>query len=1022
MDVDVNYDMQPEAEGKAAVKVLHEPHRHENLSFPIHQTVVSIESALCEMKLSPDDNSNADDPDDNSNADDPDDNSNADEAPENKDERQLLNTIQITSTPERYSTWTGSYKEWSTNINLGPFREGIPIPPEDKYIMKYYESLQYMLYETGYPETVDRTSQPRTVSKDDITICMLSSPVECMSTLTEGGNQCPGNMLLVLSTTWLSKKKSETKDGFYSLYVHKAIAFGVNGQSSLETYDPPRRVTYFVNFFTRACTNGQRHDGKEVEAYLDCPMSSSLKLTKLVDDKLWTRSLVSELGLAFPETVAFAYSSDIVYPQEEPDIRVVHIDEKKTNLEMIVDIEVNKFLDRCFKKEVKMIVVKPSGIMWHASNGVTYHWIHNREEIIQVILEFFTLIDPGDAVLVETFIETIKPVKNSKVPRWRCTESCAVHLRSTVCRRNNDTAVTTNINCGIAFVEEPVTETTAILQPLRTTLIAYGVTDDDKIDRFEKDVKEASAAILDSIMSYESDLDTSERGGLFAQTDIIGIDFVIASRNGVLTPVCIEVNSHDCTINCHTFETFYPKLKKKTVGPYVETMIVRSVNLLMVGKTVLVVGGGDYSKHFIWPAAEEMGIKVVLVESDPNHFAKDDVDEFIPFDFSDHTQDDQHAMKIFNYIRKNTIKLDGCLTFWEDCVPLVARLCHLLNLPGSTEKGALIAKSKSDTLAVLNKVPGSSPHWPLINLYMSWFLPLRSQADIKNIQKVRKFPLIMKLEYGSRAVGVTLVRNAAEMEEKYNDIRSILQKPEDYSGIGLGHGNTLMVMEYLVGTEHDVDIILHERRMAGAFVSDNGPTRGKTFTETAACMPSVLSYDKQRQLIIAAYQCCLELGLKNGVFNVEFKMEATGPKLIEVNGRMGGFYHRDWIRKVYGIDVLMSAFEIACGIKPHIPDRPPRGQMMGIMCIPSLHSHILQDPYYISKRLDLEAAGKIHFNLFDQHAEVRAGGFEEPFANVAVIAEDLPTARKKLVAIAKDLNIDHPDYNVDSFLEDFWSI
>ncbi|KAL3855367.1 hypothetical protein ACJMK2_014578, partial [Sinanodonta woodiana] len=899
----------------------------------------------------------------------------------------------------------------------------IPIPPEDKYVMKYYESLQYILYETGYPETVDRTSQPRTASKDDITICMLSSPVECMSILTEGGNQCPGNMLLVLSTTWLSKKKSETKDGFYSLYVHKAIAFGVSGHSFLETYDPPRRVTYFVNFFTKACTNGQRHDGKDVEAYLDCPMSSSLKLTKLVDDKLWTRSIVCELGLAFPETVAFAYNSDFVYPQHEPAIRVIHIDEKKTNLEEIVDVEVDKFLDRCFKKEVKMIVVKPSGVMWHASNGVTYHWIHDRDEIVKVILEFFTLIDQGDAVLVETFVETIKPINTSKVPRWRkCTDSCAVQLRSTVCRRNDDTAVTTHINCRIAFVEEPVTDTTGIQQPLRTTLNAYGVTDDDEIERFEKDVKEASAAILDGIMSYEADLDTSERGGLFAQTDIIGIDFVIANRNGVLTPVCIEVNSHDCTINCYAFETFYPKIKETTVRPYVETMIARSINWLMVGKRVLVVGGGDYRTQFIWPAAEENGIKVMLVESDPNHYAEDDVDEFIRFDFSDHTQDDQHAMKIFNYIRKNKIKLDGCLTFWEDCVPLAARLCHLLNLPGSTEKGALSAKSKSDTLAVLNTVSGGSPHWPLLNLYTSWFLPLRSQADIKNIQKVRKFPLIMKLEYGSRAVGVTLVRNADEMEDKYKEIRAVLQKPDDYYGIGLGHGNTLMAMEYLVGTEHDVDIVLHERRLAGAFVSDNGPPRGKTFTETAACMPSALSYDKQRQLIIAAYQCCLDLGLKNGVFNVEFKMEATCPKLIEVNGRMGGFYHRDWIRKIYGIDVLMSAFEIACGIKPYIPDRLPRGQMVGIMCIPSLHSHILKDPYYISKRLDLEAAGKIHFNLFDQHPAVHAGGFEEPFANVAVMAEDLPTARQKLLKVAKELNIVHPDYNVDSFLEDFWNI
>jgi hypothetical protein len=43
-------------------------------------------------------------------------------------------------------------------------------------------------------------------------------------------------------------------------------------------------------------------------------------------------------------------------------------------------------------------------------------------------------------------------------------------------------------------------------------------------------------------------------------------------------------------------------------------------------------------------------------------------------------------------------------------------------------------------------------------------------------------------------------------------------------------------------------------------------------------------------MIAAAAQCCNCLGLRNGVFNVEFKMTGMGPKLIEINGRQGGFY------------------------------------------------------------------------------------------------------------------------------------
>ncbi|KAK3593499.1 hypothetical protein CHS0354_037022 [Potamilus streckersoni] len=125
---------------------------------------------------------------------------------------------------------------------------------------------------------------------------------------------------------------------------------------------------------------------------------------------------------------------------------------------------------------------------------------------------------------------------------------------------------------------------------------------------------------------------------------------------------------------------------------------------------------------------------------------------------------------------------------------------------------------------------------------------------------------------------------------------------------------------------------------------------------------------------------------------------------------MGGLYLRDWIKKIYGTDLLLSAFEVSCGIKPYVPDPIPIGQMMGIMCIPSLHGHILKDPSYASKWKEFEAAE--NFNLFETDAVVGVGGFEFPFANIAVMEKDLPSARQKLIAIAKDLNIVHLDYDL----------
>ncbi|KAL3855373.1 hypothetical protein ACJMK2_014584 [Sinanodonta woodiana] len=894
---------------------------------------------------------------------------------------------------------------------------GTPIPQEDKCVLDYYNILQNMLQETGYPETGDRTSQPKSTTLEDISICILSSPAECMAILLEGGKRCPGDMLLVLSTTWLSKKNSKSHKRLYSLYVHKAIAFGVAGQTFLETYIPPRRATYFMNFCNNVSALWQIESGTEIEDNLDCPTSSSINLRRMTSDILWTRHLMSKIGLDFPETVGFVFGTYAAYSNDMTAIRVVHVDRKKTDLENIVSAEVTKFLKRCIQNKVAMIVVRTSGMMWKDNNRLTLHYSNEHEGIIKKVSELFAWINHGDAVLLETFIETIKPAMVANGPRWSCTEDSTICMRSIVCRNHVDTPVTTNVTCGISLVRDPVKEDDTICQPLNVTLIGYGVTDEAERDIFEKEVREKSADVLNIIMTYESELNTSERGGLLAQTDVIGIEFVITRRNGTLTPVGIAVKSHNCIAKCQIFENLYPKMKGVSVRPLVETMITRSQKFIMVGKSILVIGAGGYSRQFIWKAAEGMGIQVVLVDSDPNHSAKNEVVEFIHVNFSDHTQDEQHAMTISKHIKDSQIKVDGCLTFVEDYVPLTAMCCELLNLPGATKTGALRAKHKSATLAILRERTADLPNWPKACIYTSWFSPLRSQDDIEHVKKVGRFPLIMKLEYGFCAVGVTLVRNPEEMEDKYKEIRAILKTPKDFIGIGLGHGNTMMAMEYLVGTEHDVDVIFHEGQLVAAFISDNGPTRVKTFTETTACMPSVLPYEKQRQLIVAAYQCCREIGLKNGVFNVEFMMEQTGPKLVEINGRMGGLYLRDWIRKVYGTDLLLSAFEISCGIKPYVPDPIPMGQMMGIMCIPSLHSHILKDPAYASKWKQLEATG--NFNLFDKHADVGAGGFEFPFANIAVMEKDLQTARQKLMAITKDMKVVHPEYDVERFLSDF---
>lgn len=908
---------------------------------------------------------------------------------------------------DKYTTTCGSYCEWDRNVELGPVHNSVPVPKEDEHIYSYYDALQYTLYETNYPETEDRTHTPRSDPPESgATIVVLSSPVECMAILLEGGRTCPGDMMLVMSTTWLTTEDSDRGKNLRTMYVHKAITFDRGGRTYLDVFSPPRRVTYFMDFFTRGITDGQRNDGEELEKDLDCPTSSSLNLVRRTDDKVLTRIQMAEAGVGYPDTLAFCYRVPYEYEAPEGAAIKVHKLNQKVGVENLVVDEVVCFLAR-LSDECERVVVKPSGVMWHGSQGVTFHNKEDTEGISRTVLDLLSQIEPQDCVLVEDF---------HAPPTGAGTEGLSFRLRVNVCRGLGDNPEATSYICGVGQKNSPINGDNTKPQSLETTMRQWGL--ENETENLKKSLKEGSETLLRRIIEHENRLDDEEKGNVGAQTDVIGIDYILSKRNGVYAPIGIEVNSHDCTINCQLYEFMNPDLAGLSVGPLIQTMCERSQRYAMSGKVVVVVGAGGSSKKFIWPAAKKENIRVVLVDCLPNHEIPD-VARYLEYDFTDHTQDETHAKTIVQMLLKHGAELDGCCTFWEDCVPLAARICDMLDLDGIGLKGAMIAKKKSSTQNTLCDRTADIPHFPRTYLYAERCHHIENECDLENAEKSVEFPAIMKLEYGSSAVGVKLVHDMGEAKEHLSSLQEKLTCEEDHPGIGLGYGNSMLMMKYLEGTEHDIDVVLYNRKLVAAFVSDNGPTKKGFFTETAACMPSCLPKDKVGQIVTAAYQCCVEIGLVSGAFNVEMKMTPAGPKLIEINARMGGFYLRDWIKEIYGVDLLRCVFMTACGIKPLINKPKPRYQMMGVMCVPSVHAPIFKNSQTYDLIKNLHTMGHIRYNAIEDEIEDVDFETEEPMCNIAVHAGNVAQAKEKLLNFCTLFHLSTEEYDVNHFLGNF---
>ncbi|XP_015358534.1 carnosine synthase 1 [Marmota marmota marmota] len=409
-------------------------------------------------------------------------------------------------------------------------------------------------------------------------------------------------------------------------------------------------------------------------------------------------------------------------------------------------------------------------------------------------------------------------------------------------------------------------------------------------------------------------------------------------------------------------------------------------------------------------------LQLHLVESDPNHFASQLVQTFIHFDVTEHHRDEENARLLAELVRARGLKLDGCFSYWDDCLVLTALLCQELGLPCSSPAAMCLAKQKSRTQLHLLRRHG--PPWPAPSIHAVACCPLESEADVERAVHQVPLPGVMKLEFGAGAVGVRLVEDAPQCHEHFSRISRDLQGEADHPGIGLGWGNAMLLMEFVEGTEHDVDLVVFGGRLLAAFVSDNGPTRLPGFTETAACMPTGLAPEQEAQMVQAAFRCCLGCGLLDGVFNVELKLTGAGPRLIEINPRMGGFYLRDWILELYGVDLLLAAAMVACGLRPALPAHPrARGYLVGVMCLVSQHLQALSSTASRETLQALHDQGLLRLNLLEE--ALVPGEYEEPYCSVACAGPSPAEARLRLLGLCQGLGIDGPNYPVAHFLSHF---
>jgi D-alanine--D-alanine ligase len=339
----------------------------------------------------------------------------------------------------------------------------------------------------------------------------------------------------------------------------------------------------------------------------------------------------------------------------------------------------------------------------------------------------------------------------------------------------------------------------------------------------------------------------------------------------------------------------------------------------LAGKTILFVNSGSKKKEFTLETAKRLGMKIVLVNRSCT-WQKKYVDHFIQADTYVHNE---VISKVAEFMKKN--KVDGAITFWEDDVPLLAKVCNEFKLVGPSIETAEKARNKFVMREAFVKGNVPCPKYYLI--------VQNGNGGLKAAMEHVGFPAVIKPCWGSDSEFVMRVNDEKDAERAYKYV--LKNAVPKFNPIFSYNNSQFVFEEYMSGSEVNVESVTQNGDTHIISVSDKMPMEEPYFMERGDYMPTRYAGEnlgRIKEVVRAAHRA---VGAQNCISHTEVKITPDGPKVVEIAIRMGGDYLCDWVKTVWDVDLVEQALRISVGVPVNFAIAPhPRCYLVGKYFIP----------------------------------------------------------------------------------------
>lgn len=253
-----------------------------------------------------------------------------------------------------------------------------------------------------------------------------------------------------------------------------------------------------------------------------------------------------------------------------------------------------------------------------------------------------------------------------------------------------------------------------------------------------------------------------------------------------------------------------------------------------------------------------------------------------------------------------TMPLAGVLCYDEMRIWNAARIAEALGLP--TAPADAIAACRDKLLTRQRMADAGCP-----GAVRS--VPVSDAAAARRAAAEIGYPVVLKPRALAASEGVALAEQPGQVAGQF-DFASrahFAEVPE--------FADSVLVEEYLDGPEITFDAVVWQGEVIPAFISHKKQDQVPTFEETGHVVTAADPLLLDAALLSAVQEAHMALGFRHGVTHTEVRLTTRGPRIVEVNGRLGG----DLISYVgllaTGIDLAVAAGWLAAG---ELPDVTPR--------------------------------------------------------------------------------------------------